>query len=198
MMSNSLGPQSLLGLRDAMGCEIGGTDDAATLGQLVVATIPLQAWRAILAGSLEGKATFNPQNYFPHFGRVPELECGELTIAELLANHLPKSHVVKALNSILVEDVVPDARRSGAEDRRALPIADDDLGAKKATIEFLDQISYDAVDVGDLVEGWRFERRRPVYCVPLDTETLTKMLAETTRDTFMPEGHWRYQRGICA
>lgn len=198
MMSNSRGSQSLLGLRDAMGCEIGSVDDAARFGHVVFAAVPLQAWQAIPAGSLDGKVILNPHNYFPHFGRIPELEREELTTAELLAQHLPKSHVVKALNSILAEDVVPDARRRGARDRRALPIAGDDLGAKKTTIEFLDQIGYDAVDAGALVEGWRFERRRPVYCVPLDTATLTRMLAETMRDTFVPEGHWRCKRGVRA
>lgn len=196
MMSNSRGPQSLLGLRDAMGCEIGSIGDAAAFGDIAFSAIPLQAWRAIPAEPLEGKVVLNPQNYFPHFGRIPELERGELTTAELLARHLPKSHVVKALNSILVEEVVSDARPAGASARRALPIAGDDPGAKKTATEFLDQIGYDAVDAGALTEGWRFERRRPVYCVPLDTTMLTQMLAATTPDTFAPEGHWRYQRGI--
>lgn len=198
MMSNSRGPQSLQGLRDAMSCEIGSIGDAAAFGDIVFAAMPLQAWRAIPAEPLEGKVVLNPQNYFSQFGSILELEREELTTAELLARHLPRSHVVKALNSILVEEVVPDARAAGAKDRRALPIAGDDLGAKKEAIEFLDQIGYDAVDVGSLAEGWRFERRRPAYCVPLDTAGLSHMLAATKQDTFMPEGHWRYQRGIRA
>lgn len=198
MMSNSRGPQSLLALRDAMGCETGSVADAAAFADIALAAIPLQAWRAIPAAPLEGKVVLNPQNYFPQFGRIAELERGELTTAELLARHLPQSHVVKTLNAILVEEVVPDARAAGMKDRRALPVAGDDLGAKKAAIQFLDQIGYDAVDTGALAEGWRFERRRPAYCVPLDTAGLSRMLAVTTRDTFMPEGHWRYQRGIRA
>lgn len=91
-----------------------------------------------------------------------------------------------------------DARPSGAPDRRALPIVGDNDKAKKTSIEFLDQIGYDAVDVGPLSEGWRFERRRPVYCVSLNTSMLTQMLMATTHDAIMPEGHWRYQRGIHA
>jgi len=74
--------------------------------------------------------------------------------------------VVKTLNSILVEDIVPDARPIGAADRRAFPVAGNDLGARKTAIEFLDHIGYDAVDAGMLAEGWRFERRRPAYCYP--------------------------------
>lgn len=196
MASNSRGPRSLLGLREALGCEVGSIREAAAFGDVVFAAIPLQAYRAIPAASLAGKVVLNPQNYFPHFGRIPELENGALTTAELLARHLPRSHVVKALNSILVEEVVPDARPGGAADRRALPIAGDDGEAKQTAIGFLNEIGYDAVDAGPLAEGWRFERRRPVYCVPLDKAMLAQRLAATTRDAVMPEGHWRYQTGI--
>ncbi len=49
-----------------------------------------------------------------------------------------------------------------------------------------------------LADGWKFERRRPVYCVPLNMAMLAAMLAATKPDEFMPEGHWRYQRGIRA
>lgn len=198
MMSNSRGPHTLAGLRDAMGCETGSVAEAAGFGDIAFAAIPLQAWRAIPAEPLEGKVVLNPQNYFPQFGRIPELERGELTTAELLARHLPKSHVVKTLNSILVEEIVPDARPAGATDRRALPVAGDDIDAKKTVSEFLDQVGYDAVDAGALAEGWRFERRRPVYCVPLNMVMLAETLAATKPDVFMPEGHWLYQRGIRA
>ena len=196
MMSNSRGPHTLAGLRDAMGCEMGSVADAAAFGDMVFAAMPLQAWQVLPAELLEGKVVLNPQNYFPQFGRIPELERGEMTTAELLARHLPKSRVVKALNSILVEEIVPDARPRGASDRRALPIAGDDIGAKNVAIAFLDQIGYDGMDVGMLADGWKFERGRPVYCVPLNTTLLMEMLATTTREVFMPEGHWRFQRGI--
>ena len=198
MVSNSRGPQSLSDLRDALGCETGSIAEATAFGDIVFAAIPLQAWRVIPTAPLEGKVVLNPQNYFPQFGSIPELERGELTTAELLARHLPKSHVVKTLNAILAEDIVPDARPAEAKDRRALPVAGNDVAAKQTAVDFLDQIGYDAVDVGMLEDGWKFERRRPVYCVPLNTKMLTEMLAATTRDSHRPEGHWRHERGIRA
>jgi len=42
MMSNSRGPQSLSGLRDAMGCETGSVADAAAFADIAFAAIPLQ------------------------------------------------------------------------------------------------------------------------------------------------------------
>ncbi|NMM29066.1 MAG: NAD(P)-binding domain-containing protein [Glaciimonas sp.] len=196
MMSNSQGSERIRGLRQAISCEVGSVDEATAFGEIVFAAIPLQAYRAIPAEPLAGKVVLNPHNYFSYFGRIPELERGELTTAELLARHLPQSRIVKALNSIVVEEVVPDARPAGASDRRALPIAGDDEDAKKMAIWFLDQIGYDAVDAGHLSEGWRFERQRPVYCVPLNKTMLEQMLGITTPDAFMPEGHWRQYPGL--
>lgn len=63
---------------------------------------------------------------------------------------LPNSKAVKALNSILVKDVVLDARPSGANDRRTLPMVGDDADAKATVATFFDQIVYDSVDAGDL------------------------------------------------
>lgn len=196
MLSNSRGPETIRRVGQQIGCEVGTVDDVAAFGEMIVAAIHLQMSPAIPTTPLAGKVVLNPQNYFPHFGPVPELDSGELTTAEVLARLLPGSKVVKALNSILVEDVVPDARPTGAKDRRALPIAGDDADAKAAVATFLDQIGYDSVDAGGLADGWRFERRRPVYCIPLDRIMLEERLVATTRDSFVPDGNWRFDHGI--
>lgn len=198
MLSNSRGPETIRHIGQQIGCEVGTVDEVAAFGEMIVAAIHLQMSPAIPAKPLAGKIVLNPQNYFAHFGSVPELESGELTTAEVLARILPGSKVVKALNSILVEDVVPDAHPHGAKDRRALPIAGDDTEAKATVAIFLDQIGYDSVDVGDLADGWRFERRRAVYCIPLDRIMLEERLATTTRDSFVPDGNWRFDHGIRA
>lgn len=198
MLSNSRGPETILHVGQQIGCEVGTVDDVAEFGELIVAAIHLQMSAAIPAMPLAGKIVLNPQNYFPHFGRVPELDRGELTTAEVLARHLPGSKVVKALNSILVEDVVPDARPTGAKERRALPMAGDHADAKATVATFLDQIGYDSVDTGALADGWRFERRRQVYCIPLNKVMLEERLVATSRDSFVPDGNWRFDRGIRA
>lgn len=196
MMSNSRGPETIRHISQQIGCEVGTVDDVAAFGEMIVAAIHLQMSSAIPVPPLAGKIVLNPQNYFPHFGLVPELDSGELTTAEVLARHVPGSKVVKVLNSILVEDMVPDARPTGAKDRRALPMASDDADAKATVATLLDQIGYDSVDAGDLADGWRFERRRSVYCIPLDRIMLEERLAATTRDSFVPDGNWRFDRGI--
>lgn len=191
MISNSRGPQTLNAIAEAVGCEKGTVETAADFGDLVVAALHLQQFRAIPPEQTKGKVVLNPQNYFPQFGAMSELDSGAWTTAEILANHLPQSNVVKAVNSILVEDLIPDARPQGSPDRRALPIAGDCDLSKKETKRFLSDIGYDCVDAGKLSDGWRFERYRPVYCVSLNATELNAALQETKRNSFVPDGHWR-------
>ena len=40
------------------------------------------------------------------------------------------------------------------------------MNAKRAVIEFLERIGYDAVDMGPLSESWRSEPTMPVYLRP--------------------------------
>lgn len=90
------------------------------------------------------------------------------TTSELLARYLPTSRIVKAFNAIPMNDLESDGRPAGAPDRRALPIAGDDAEGKAIAAAWLEALGFGVVDVGPLAEGWRFERDRPAYCVPLD------------------------------
>jgi predicted dinucleotide-binding enzyme len=47
-----------------------------------------------------------------------------------------------------------------------ITIAGNDDSAKKSVTDFLDQIGYDAYDVGPLAEGWRFQPDTPAYGQP--------------------------------
>lgn len=190
MLSNSRGPASIRDLSQRIGCAAGTVYEAAKFGEVIFVAIYLQDNHAVPKSPLVGKTVINPQNYFPHLGRIEELDRGALTTAELLARHLPESRTVKALNAILVEDLISDGRPTSTAHRRALPIAGDDMDAKSTVSCFLDQIGFDTVDAGPLAEGWRFERCRPVYCRPLGKGELQKMLIATTPDSRVPEGNW--------
>ena len=74
--------------------------------------------------------------------------------------------MVKAFNNIYFGHLLELARPSGSEDRSALAIAGDDEGAKKAVVDFLDDIGYDTVDAGPLAEGWRYQRDTAAYGTP--------------------------------
>lgn len=166
VLSNSRGPETLKELVDELGprARAATPAEAAAAGDLVVVTIPLRAYREVPAGPLAGKVVIDTNNYYPERdGRFPELDDESTTTSELLQRYLPEARVVKAFNNIFFRHLLALARPAGAADRTALPIAGDDAAAKESVTAFLDSVGYDAVDVGPLAEGWRFQRDTSAY-----------------------------------
>ncbi|MGC5018153.1 NADPH-dependent F420 reductase [Micromonospora sp. DT47] len=166
VLSNSRGPETLKDLVDDLGprARAATATEAAAAGDLVVVTIPLRAYRGVPVEPLAGKIVIDTNNYYPERdGSFPELDDESTTTSELLQRHLPESTVVKGFNNVYFKHLLALARPGGAADRSALPIAGDDAGAKATVTAFLDSLGYDAVDVGPLAEGWRFQRDTTAY-----------------------------------
>ncbi|GAB1695128.1 NAD(P)-binding domain-containing protein [Krasilnikovia sp. M28-CT-15] len=194
VLSNSRGPETLQDLVAELGprARAGTSAEAAAAGDIVIVTVPLRAYREVPAEPLAGKVVIDTNNYYPERdGVFPELENGTATTGELLQRHLTKAHVVKGFNNIYFKHLASLGRPAGAADRTALPIAGDDVAAKRTVTEFLDAIGYDAVDVGPLSENWRTQRDTPVYVhpygtfpdplgTPADVETVRKAVAAAT------------------
>jgi predicted dinucleotide-binding enzyme len=169
VLSNSRGPETLADLVAGLGpnARAGTVDEAATAGDLVVVTIPQKAYRDVPARLLAGKTVLDTINYYPQRdGHVAELDDGSTTSSELLQAHLSDAHVVKVFNNINFRQLAELGRPAGDPDRSALAIAGDDADAKAAVTVFLDEIGYDAHDVGPLAEGWRYQPGMPAYGTP--------------------------------
>jgi predicted dinucleotide-binding enzyme len=169
VVSNSRGPESLADLVAELGLQARAATpaEAAEAGDLVVATIPLHAYHLLSATELAGKTVIDTMNYYPQRdGRIAELDTGELTSSALVQRHLADSRVVKAFNNIDFRRLFTLALPYGAPDRSALPIAGDDSAAKIEVAELLDDLGYDAADIGTLADSWRSEPDTPVYCLP--------------------------------
>jgi 8-hydroxy-5-deazaflavin:NADPH oxidoreductase len=174
VLSNSRGPETLADLVAGLGGRARAATPAraARAGDLVVAAIPLRAYKQLPADALTGKTVLDTANYYPERdGHVTELDTGELTSSALIQRHLAGSHVVKAFNNITPHQLFSLARRAGAPDRSALPIAGDDAEAKAQATRLLDVLGYDAVDIGSLASSWRSEPNTPVYIRPYLGET---------------------------
>lgn len=194
MLSNSRGPQTLNRLLVQIpGVRIGTIEDAAAFGDMVLVAIPFKHYPTLSANWLAGKTVLDGNNYYPERdGSFPALDRCETTTSRLLAEHLPGASVVKVFNAILADDLLRDARPGGTNDRRALPVAADDLAAKALVIRLLDEVGFDAVDAGNLDDSWRFERAKPAYCIPLNKEELRTALTKAERHLELPHGSWRH------
>jgi predicted dinucleotide-binding enzyme len=169
VLSNSRGPETLTDLVDRLGprARAATAAEAAAAGDIVVVTIPLKAYREVPVEPLRGKVVIDTNNYYPQRdGSIAELDDGSMTSSELLQRHLPESRVVKAFNNIQFGHLAALPRPAGDPERSALAIAGNDEVAKQTVAEFLDDIGYDAHDVGSLAEGWRFQPGTPAYGQP--------------------------------
>jgi len=169
VLSNSRGPETLSELVAELGEQARAATpaEAAQAGDLVVATVPLNAYGLLPAAALAGKTVIDTMNYYPdRVGHIAALDAGELTSSELVQRHLAGSLVVKAFNNIDFRRLFTLARPSPAPDRSALPIAGDDEAAKAQAARLLDTLGYDAVDTGTLADSWRSEPGTPVYVQP--------------------------------
>lgn len=173
LVSNSLAPESLSALVDGLGptAHAATVRDAAAMADFVVATTPMNEYRALPAAELAGKIVIDTMNYSPVRGnRIAELDSNELTSSELVQRHLAGSTVVKAFNTIAFHHILELARPADAGDRSGLPIAGDDVEAKYGVMLLLDTLGFDAVDLGPLAESWRSEPGTPVYLTPYMAE----------------------------
>ena len=141
VLSNSRGPETLTELVDQLGphARAATAAEAAGAGDVVVVTVPLKAYREVPVEPLRGKVVIDTNNYYPERdGRFPELDDEQTTTSELLQQHLPESHVVKAFNNIFFVHLASLARPAGDPERSVLPLA----------------------------EGWRYQRDTAAYVRP--------------------------------
>ena len=90
---------------------------------MVVVSIPLKSVAAVPVAPLAGKVVIDTNNYYPQRdGHIAALDEERTTVSQLLQDHLPWSHVVKAFNAQYAADLTADGQPPGTPGRRARPV----------------------------------------------------------------------------
>ena len=189
VLSNSRGPGTLQPLLLELGEHASAATpaEAAAAGDLVVVAIPLKNYPQVPVAELRGKTVIDTMNYYPQRdGNIPELDNESTTTSELLQNHLPDSHVVKAFNNIIADHLTSQGSLPGTPNRRALPIAGNDAASKELVSSLINEFGFDVVNAGPLSEGWRWQRDTPAYVTAQDSKGMEQALAEAVRYADMP------------
>lgn len=184
VVSNSRGPETLTDLVEQLGdrARAGTAAEAAAAGDVVVVTIPTKNVNDVPVEPLAGKVVIDTNNYYPQRdGHIESLDNESTTVSELLQTHLPASHVVKAFNHIMFSDLATQGVPAGTPARRALAVAGDSDEARAAVAELIDELGFDAVDVGALSEGWRYQRDTAAYVQRFDADGLRAALSKAVR-----------------
>jgi predicted dinucleotide-binding enzyme len=88
--------------------------------------------------------------------------------------------VVKVFNNIYSSELLSRPQDPGTDNRRALPVAGDDEATKRVVLDLVDELGFDAVDIGGLDETWRYEPGTPAYGPDVDAAKLVQLLDEAT------------------
>lgn len=184
VVSNSRAPETLSDLVAEIGpsARAAWAAEASAAADIAMVSIPLKNIWQVDPAPLAGKIVLETNNYYPaRDGRIEAIDEERATTTGLLQEHLPESRVVKIFNHINWTHIPTDGLPAGDPKRRALAIASDHADALDFARTFLDQLGYDAVDVGSVAESWRIERGTPGYGARQTAAELTEALAQAER-----------------
>ena len=137
--------------------------DAVADADIVVLAIPLHRFLGLDTSTLAGKLVIDAMNYWPASDGILEDFEGGAGSSEIVAQRLPDSTVVKALNHIGYHELEENARPAGSPGRRATGVASDSPQGLSGVTEFIDRIGYDAVSLPSLGAGRVLQPGGPVF-----------------------------------
>jgi predicted dinucleotide-binding enzyme len=179
-LANAHGPDSLRG----MVSELGGhaypatAPEAAKFGEVAVLAIPFGRYRQLPAPELAGKVVVDCTNYYPERdGRLAELDNGQTTSTEIVAQYLQGARLVKAFNTMAAEHLRDYEHCGGAEMLYGIPVSADDDEAKRTVMDLVEELGFDPVDAGGLAEGGRHQQPgSDIYLADLPSDELRARL----------------------
>lgn len=182
MFCNSRGPKTLFSLAAYFPCKVGTVEQVIVFGDVIILAIPFEAHVQLDKNLFNNKILIDTTNYYPdRDGDYPNLNDRTLTSSETIAHFLENDHLVKAFNSIKMKDFEQLSFPSDPLAKIALPIAGNYAFDKQMTSILLSDLGFDIVDVGDLKEGWRFERGMPIYCALLSQDQLKQEIERAVK-----------------
>jgi predicted dinucleotide-binding enzyme len=170
-IANSRGPASIEEMSNKMGTNAVAVEDAVK-NEVIVISIPQKNIPDLpkhLFQSLPAEVVvIDTGNYYPILrdGVIPSLE--KTGIDSLWVQQQLGVPVVKAFNAIFASSLNDLGRPPGDSERIAVPISGDSTNAKQIVIKLLDELGFDAFDVGGIAQSWKHQTGSSVYCRDLN------------------------------
>lgn len=178
-IANSRGPSSLQGLVAEIGENAEATtgQDVVDASDVILIAIPWTKREEAL-GELDGwddKIVIDAMNAYTEDFEIEDL--GTKTSTEFTRALVPGARVVKAFNTIFFKRLVTEGKPKGTKGRLAMPVASDDPAAKRVVMDLIDEIGFEPVDTGGLIEGGRRqEPGSPIYNNPIGAKEMKELL----------------------
>lgn len=156
-LSSARGPQALTPVAHGIGAEAASVTEAAA-ADLVLLAVPWLAVGDTLdpLPDWQGRILVDATNPFVTFDPLELADLEGRSASVIVAEQAPGARVVKAFNSIAMENFEKGPRQGEA--RRVLFVSGDDVAAKQTVQQMITELGYAAIDLGGLDEGGRMQQ----------------------------------------
>ncbi|GAA4051596.1 NADPH-dependent F420 reductase [Agromyces indicus] len=146
---------------------------------LIIVAVPFGKSRTVPWETFDGKVVVDATNYWPPIdGTIPAVDEDPRTTSEIHAAINPRARIVKSLNHLGYHEMEDDAMPAGSPLRRALAVVGDDADARDLVARLIDDLGFDAVDGGRLVNGRALEPGHPAFGRELSASELAALMAD--------------------
>jgi predicted dinucleotide-binding enzyme len=146
---------------------------------VIIVAVPFGKSGSVPWESFDDKLVVDATNYWPPIdGRIPAIDDDPRSTSEIHAARNPRARVVKSLNHLGYHEMEDDSMPAGSPLRRALAVVGDDAAARAVVARLIDDLGFDAVDGGALVNGRALEPGHPAFGRELSASELTALMAE--------------------
>lgn len=174
-LANSRGPESLsLIVKVLLPGVIAATVDEAILqSDSIVLALPLNQYKSLPVQLFKGKIVIDAMNYWPPTeGEIPEFMSQEVSSSEYIEQYLPGARLVKTLNHVAYNELEQHSLPEASPSRRAIALAGNDADAKAKVEILINDMGFDAVDLGVLSNGRRFQPDTPLFNTRLTAQEI--------------------------
>lgn len=159
-IANSRGPESMkLILGVLLPTVVASTvQEVAEQSDIIILAIPLNKYTSLEPEWFSGKLVIDAMNYWaPTEGYIKEFADESGTSSEYIQSYLPTANVIKSLNHIAYAEINEHSAPEYSPGRRAIAVAGDSKASKETVQSFINDLGFDAVDLGGIEEGRKFQ-----------------------------------------
>jgi predicted dinucleotide-binding enzyme len=133
-------------------------EDVARNSDVVILALPLGKFRTLPKTAFAGKLVIDAMNYWWEVdGERSAIVPDDQSSSEAVQEFLREARVVKAFSHMGYHDLFDEHTPRGAENRKAIAIAGDDMDATKMAAELVDSLGFDPLIIGKLAAGRKLE-----------------------------------------
>jgi predicted dinucleotide-binding enzyme len=178
-LANSRGPYSLQSFVDELGDFLhpaGNIDEAIAFSDLIILSIHWRTIDSLPVFNVQGKIIVDTTNPYKSDGTFYDL--GDDIPSTKVMEHFKGGVIVKAFNTIWFKHLAENGNRDlPIAERRVIPLAGDDSGAKSKVAGLIEDIGFGPLDTGSLKNGSRLQNiQGPLYNKELTVQEATDII----------------------